>query len=360
MLTKEMVRQVALEVGADLCGFSSVDRLKGAPDWFDSRKYFPGAKTVIALAFRIPRGVQRGLVEGTNFFMYPSLAYANINEVYAPKVLYEVGRFIESHGYEAALYANEGGSGVVSDVTGIPGDSMLSPEGMLNGNVTPTADGRSSSYVRQPRPGAAQPNVIFHLRLVACACGLGELGLSKILLTPQFGPFQRLAFIFTDAEFESDPLYQGKALCIKCKACLRACPGHCLDENNIVSVEIEGKKFEYCKLDEWKCFYFYGGGNPDQHPLAPREVYDNLPVNAEGKAPDALEVNKLQQAIAPYYPDHSGYCPVTCGGCMAACANALEKAGTLKGKFVDPLFQRKNWRNYKAENKEAHNSHADK
>ncbi len=44
----------------------------------------------------------------------------------------------------------------------------------------------------------------------AVACGLGEIGWSKMLLTPEFGPLQRVAFIFTDAELEYDEMYSGE------------------------------------------------------------------------------------------------------------------------------------------------------
>ncbi len=50
------------------------------------------------------------------------------------------------------------------------------------------------------------------------ACGLGEIGWSKVLLTPKFGPLQRVAFLFTDAELESDPEYVPH-LCDNCGKC---------------------------------------------------------------------------------------------------------------------------------------------
>ena len=93
----------------------------------DPRNLFPGAKSCIAFAFRIPRGVQRGIEEGTQFYQYPSMAYGGINEIYAPAVLYHVGKVIEDAGYEAVVYRNTGARGVVSDMDGSPGNS-LSPE----------------------------------------------------------------------------------------------------------------------------------------------------------------------------------------------------------------------------------------
>lgn len=50
-----------------------------------------------------------------------------------------------------------------------------------------------------------------------------------MLLTPEFGPLQRVAFLFTDAELEYDDMYNGKPLCRKCGACVRECPGGCME-----------------------------------------------------------------------------------------------------------------------------------
>ncbi|MBN2311159.1 MAG: (4Fe-4S)-binding protein, partial [Candidatus Hydrogenedentes bacterium] len=80
----EAVKRLARDAGADLVGIGSMDRYEGAPKPFDVRYIFPEATSIIGLAFRIPRGYLRGVEEGTHFYQYPSMGYANINEVYAP------------------------------------------------------------------------------------------------------------------------------------------------------------------------------------------------------------------------------------------------------------------------------------
>ena len=84
MLSSESIKQVALAAGADLCGIGSMDRFEGAPPDMDPRRLFPEAKSVIGMAFRIPRGVQQGIENGTQFYQYPSMAYGGINEIFAP------------------------------------------------------------------------------------------------------------------------------------------------------------------------------------------------------------------------------------------------------------------------------------
>ena len=106
MLTAEQVKQVALSVGADVVGVGDIERFEGAPLQSDPRYIFPEARAVVGMAFRIHRGLLRGIEEGTFFAAYPSMGYANINDVYAPIALREVGDFLEDSGYEAVLYQN--------------------------------------------------------------------------------------------------------------------------------------------------------------------------------------------------------------------------------------------------------------
>ena len=114
MLTSQMIKEAALAAGADMCGIGSMDRFEGAPREMDPRFIFPEAKSVIGMVFRIPRGVQRGIEEGTQFYQYPSMAYGGINEIFAPSVLYQVGQLIEDEGYEAFIYRNTGARGLRS------------------------------------------------------------------------------------------------------------------------------------------------------------------------------------------------------------------------------------------------------
>lgn len=67
MLTAEKIKQAALDAGADACGIGPMSRFDGAPDEMNPQFLFPEAKSIIGLVFRIPRGVQRGIEEGTRF-----------------------------------------------------------------------------------------------------------------------------------------------------------------------------------------------------------------------------------------------------------------------------------------------------
>jgi len=61
----------------------------------------------------------------------------------------------------------------------------------------------------------------------AVTCGMGEIGRNNLLLTPEFGPHQRLCAIVTEASLEPDPS-KDLDLCCGCDQCIQACPSGAL------------------------------------------------------------------------------------------------------------------------------------
>lgn len=356
MLTSEIIKKYALEIGADACGIAPMSRFDGAPDDMNPKFLFPEAKSCIGFVFRIPRGVQRGIEEGTQFYQYPSMAYGGINEIFAPSVLYQVGKLIEDHGYEAFIYRNTGARGPISDMDGKEGNT-LSPEEEIeteSSSKKRTNHTRSVQFTRATRPENRAPDLQFQFRLAAVACGLGEIGYSKMLLTPQFGPLQRVAFIFTDAELEYDEIYNGEPLCRKCYACVRECPGGCIPHpstGKIVKVQMEGKTIEWGDIDMWRCYAFYTHAGRYYNPFVPKEVFDKNENGVldllEGKTDiaDEQQIIKIYTSLATYFPSWVGYNMAKCGGCIRACVSVLEKkGGCMEGRFKEPLRTKKPWK----------------
>jgi len=84
-----------------------------------------------------------------------------------------------------------------------------------------------SAFIRQHGYGAvAAGNEFAHSVPLAVLAGLGEVGLNRLLITPELGPCVRLRKVFTDMPLEVDePLTFGvKEFCQGCRRCLSACP----------------------------------------------------------------------------------------------------------------------------------------
>lgn len=339
MLTAEMIKARALELGADAVGIAPMERFEGAPDGMDPRHIYPEAKSLIGLLFRIPRGYIRGIEEGTHFFQYPSMGYAAINEDFAPATLYNLGRLIEDHGYEAAVFRNTGGRGPISDMTGKSGIEESPEEG----------NKRAINYSRPAASGRPAPDIQFHFRIAAFICGLGEIGWSKMLLSPDFGPLNRQAFLFTDAELVPDPLYSGPPICNKCMACAAACPGKCIDREKSVSATVAGRRLEWGCLAEWNCFAHYVGANKEANPFIPGDVFKDIKdgealLNAQRDV-DPEEYTRINRRLAECYPPPpSGYNPPKCGGCLRACLASLEARGVLSRRFSNKFRTSKAWK----------------
>jgi epoxyqueuosine reductase QueG len=184
----ELMKRVAVEAGADLVGIGSIDRYEHAPDELHPRTIFSHTRSVIAVGCRMLRGSLKTIEEGSYWQAYNCSSYQYLNEVLAPQILRRVVLCLEDAGY-----------------TSVP---IHNPFGAHLG--------------RPVRPGGTRPDGHMSLRVAGVATGLGELGLSKLLLTPQFGPRQRVFAVLTDAELEPDPLVPPGTVCDGCEPARRA------------------------------------------------------------------------------------------------------------------------------------------
>lgn len=315
MLTAEMVKRQAKALGADMVGIAPISRWEGAPIQMDPRQIMPEAKSVIGMAFRVMRGSLRGIEEGTFFSNYSSMAYGGLTYLYMPLVVINLSRFIEDEGHEALPMGHQ------SDWRAVDGEGRLRED-----------------YSRPVASGRAAPDVMVHLRIAAFLCGLGEIGYSKVFLTPRFGPRQRIGLVITEAELEPDPVYAGPKLCNRCKACVRECPGHAISGERTVKVNLAGHVVEWGELDCSACDMAFRGGVPTQEPLLPEETYME-PLNGS---------NMARGHHTPFFKKPSNLYnsgQAVCGGkgCMRACLINMEERGVLTNKFHQKFRRRKPW-----------------
>ncbi|MBE6645396.1 MAG: epoxyqueuosine reductase [Ruminococcaceae bacterium] len=311
MITSKQIKEAALRLGADIVGIGSIDRWKDAPPQMDPKMIMPRAKSIIAMGFRVFRGSLRGIEEGTYFSNYSAMGYGGLTYVYMPMTVINMCKIIEDAGYEAIPMGHQ------SDWRAIDNEGFLKEQ-----------------FSRPVEPGKPYPDVMVHLRIAGYLCGLGEIGYSKMLLTPEFGPRVRVGIIITEMELEPDPIMEPGMLCNKCMACVRECPGNCIPKDKIVKVNLGGKEVEWGDIDTKKCGKYFCGA---------QEV-------EEGQTGEYLEdTDKYSpSAISPFYKRprklyRTGQAVCGAKGCTRACMISLEKRGVLKNKFEHPFRTKPLW-----------------
>jgi ferredoxin len=317
MITSEMIKKRARDLGADVVGIGNIERWEGAPLQMDPRQVMPEARSVIGLVFRVCRGSLRGIEEGTFFSNYSSMGYGGITYVFLPMVVMNLARFIEDDGYEAVPYGHQ------SDWRAIDNEGAMRP-----------------NYSVPVAPGRAAPDVMVQLRIAAFLCGLGEIGFSKMFLSPQFGPRNRVGIIITEAELEPDPLYEGPPLCNRCLRCVKECPGGALKANKTVKVKLAGREVEWTDIDCKACDIAFRGGQPAREVLTGKDSYMEEPMYGKWLKPGWW---------SPFFRKPSNLYntgQAVCGarGCTRACMASLEERGVLLNKFHKPFRRQAPWR----------------
>ncbi len=86
----------------------------------------------------------------------------------------------------------------------------------------------------------------FSHRYGAAAAGLGVIGWSGNLLTPQYGARVLLESVLTDAELEPDPMLK-ESPCDGCRTCVKVCQAGFIAVQDHEAVEIGGLRFVHNK-----------------------------------------------------------------------------------------------------------------
>jgi reductive dehalogenase len=104
---------------------------------------------------------------------------------------------------------------------------------------------------------------------IAVDAGLGELGRTNRLVTPEHGPNVRLAKVLTDLPMAVDgPVSFGlREFCRVCKRCAKACPGQCISHKDDPDFEVLGPwnnpGHEAWFDDAMKCLEFWNTSSCD-------------------------------------------------------------------------------------------------
>jgi epoxyqueuosine reductase len=161
--------------GAGLVGFADLVNITNG-QWISG----------IAIATVIPQQVIRSIKDGPTLAYYD--AYNSLN-LRLDSLAGEAAAYIESHGYHAHAQTRD-------------------------------AVQESADY-RTPMPH----------KTVAVRAGLGWIGKSALLVTPEYGSAVRLTSVLTNAEFEyGQPVTSSR--CGTCTSCTKACPAQAISGKN--------------------------------------------------------------------------------------------------------------------------------
>ena len=290
----ERVSAVAKENGAALVGFAPISRFDNAPPELHPRTIFPSTRTVIAVAVPQPRGALKAVEDGTYWQAYNCDSYWLLNEVKAPLLLREIVMCLEEYGH-----------------TSVPIHNPFHPN--------------TGRQIRDDQPDG--PDGMVSLRVLGVAAGLGELGMSKVFLTPEFGPRQRVFGVFTDAELEPTPIFTGQ-VCDECGQCAEECEANAIGTERSVTFEIEGRTFGHAELDCDACSVVHQGRDQRYSPF-----WNG--TEAEGDEPS---YNAFMQRRFR----HLAVCVGR--GCVRACLDHLEKTGRIEATFKTQFIDGERWK----------------
>ncbi|WXG41766.1 MAG: hypothetical protein WED07_13550 [Candidatus Freyarchaeum deiterrae] len=191
MALTDEVKNFALETGADLVGICSADRMvEGRGNLFE---IMPDAKALVVIALEHFGPVLDS--ENLQIMQY------NVNQLYheIDRILYGLAKLLTRKGLKA-----------VSIPAFLPVEMSRETSG-LKGEVS--------------------------LRHAAQCAGLGEIGLNRLVITPEYGPRVRLGALITNADLTPDDPFKEK-MCKreKCAACVKACPVGAISTQGEVNV----------------------------------------------------------------------------------------------------------------------------
>ena len=187
---EDLIKQLVLSCGADVCGIGHIRRFEDAPKGFSPIDIYKDCKSVIAFGMALPKGLT---------YVESRLIYGHYNTF----VCSEVDRISLK---AAKLLEKECSATAIP----LPCDSpyeywekdTLTGKGMLS------------------------------MKHAAVLSGLGVLGKNSLLINPQYGNLLTIGVILTDLELQSDELCQ--EICLEsCMKCVLACPVHAIEEGTV-------------------------------------------------------------------------------------------------------------------------------
>lgn len=179
------IKEIFLNLGADLCGIASISRFTDTPAGFHPTDVYVECKSVIVFAKSIPKGTA---------YVSPRIVYNKANDINAGE--------LDRISFLASIEIEK-----------------------LGGIAVPIPSDGPYEYWDNEKMEARG---IISMKHAAVLAGLGSLGKSTLLLTKKYGNLVSIGAVLTNLDLISDPLSDD--LCISgCRLCLDSCPPKALD-----------------------------------------------------------------------------------------------------------------------------------
>jgi len=258
---KQEITELAREMGIDKVGFTSKERLDDAPPSGDMSYVLPGARSAISLVIAFDKKAIRAYLAKEDKIAHVkdhSGAYIKLGTVAGA-----IQNLLRERGYEASC---------------------------------PLAN----NQYRKDQPGMALvPPLSF--RYVAVAAGIGWIGWSGNLITPEYGATVAITSVVTSAELEPDPLVEADAdHCKDCHLCSASCASHFIAMKEDTDVSIAGHRYTHNKkASNLRCLVTCGGANGMRTPDAKWSTWSYKVLDLPGPGDD----DTFKQKVLEYCQD---------------------------------------------------------
>jgi epoxyqueuosine reductase QueG len=187
---KDKVKQIFMELGAEVCGVANVDSFVNAPEGFNPKDIYPDCKSVIVFGKKLPKGVA---------YVSPRLIYEHFNglgPIELDRIAYLASNEIEK----------------IYDAIAVP----------------IPADGPYDYWEAENLTGKG----MISMKHAAVLAGIGTLGKSTLLLNKEYGNMLSIGAVLTNLDLSSDE--PAESICIEgCKLCIDNCPVHAISEADV-------------------------------------------------------------------------------------------------------------------------------
>jgi len=181
-----VIKDLAYDLGADLCGIAPMNRFQNAPKGFHPRDVFPDARSVVVVAKRFLEGP---------FHSLGAIPYTVANDV------------------------------ILAEVTRIVVLLCSAIERRIGARAVPVPSEPYEYWDVERREGRG----LLSLKHAGWLAGLGVLTRSSLLTSRDYGNRICLGAALLDIDLAGDRMARYGFDCEQCQACVNACPARALD-----------------------------------------------------------------------------------------------------------------------------------